>query len=79
MEFTITPSPVTEVIVCRYDQTQFPKFRVIFEPPATDNLVKIVAQPPEEAARAVVIENGSDKDITALRYRWIMTLGAGDV
>jgi hypothetical protein len=79
MDCTISPPPIADVIISRYEQTQFPKFRVIFEPSTTNTLLKFVAQPPEEATRAVVIENGSDKDITALRYRWIMTLDAGDV
>ena len=79
MEFTISPTPIPEVIVSRFDQTRYPKFRSVFEPPVADTLMKIVAQPPEEATGAVVIENGSEKDITALRYRWIMTLDARDV
>lgn len=58
MEFTITPTPIPEVLVSKYDQARYPKFRVVFEPPVADNLMKVVAQPPEEAARAVIIEKG---------------------
>jgi hypothetical protein len=73
MEFTFSASPSPEVVVTRYDGAVFPKFRIIFETPSPEGIFRHLAQPPEEANRSVVIENRSDKDVTALRYRWLMT------
>ena len=79
MEFTFSPSPSLEVVVSRYDSALFPRFRAIFESPSTDSPLRFLAQPPEEADRAVVMENRADKDVTALRYRWMMTFEDGNV
>jgi len=79
MEFAFAPSPSLEVVVSRYDATLFPKFRIIFESPSTDNPLRFLAKSPEEASRAVVMENRADKDITALRYYWMMKSEDGNV
>src|SRR5205807_8569359 len=79
MEFTFSPSPSLEVVVSRYDSALFPRFRAIFESPSTDSPLRFLAQPPEEAGRAVVMENRADNAVTALRYRWLMTVEDGNV
>ena len=79
MVFTFSPSPSLELVVSRYDAALFPSFRVIFEPLSTDSPLRFLAQPPEEADRAVVMENRADKDVTALRHCWIMTSEDGNV
>lgn len=79
MEFTVGSSPSAEIVVTRYDATLFPKFRVIFETAPAEGFLRYLAQPPEEADRAVVMENRADKDITALRYRWLMTDEGGNL
>lgn len=77
MEFRFSPSPSLEVVVSRYDASLFPRFTNIFEPPWTDSPLQFLAQSPEEADRAVVIENRHAKDVTALYYCWMMTFEDG--
>jgi len=73
MDFTIGPSPTHQIVFNRYDAAQFPKFKSVFEQVPNQGAFSLLAQPPEEAARAVVMENRSDKDVTAFRYEWLMT------
>ncbi len=77
MEFTFGVSPSPELVVTRYDSALFPKFRVVFDARSREGAFRLIAQPPEEAGRAVVIENRCDKDVTALRYRWLVTAENG--
>lgn len=79
MEFTFSPSPSLEVVVSRYNAALFPRFRIVFEPASTDSPLRFLAQSPEEADRAVVMENRADKDVTALRYCWMMTSEDGNI
>lgn len=72
MEFTFSASPSPNLVVTRYDAALFPKFRIVFESPSPGGVFRMLAQPPEEAGRAVVMENRADKDVTALRYCWFM-------
>jgi hypothetical protein len=73
MDFAVGASPTTQVVLRRYDAALFPKFRTIFEESRSESLVQFLAQPPEEAERAIVLENRASKDVTALRYQWAMT------
>ena len=73
MNFTVGPSPSSEVFLSRFDTDLFPKFRIIFEGPSSGRSLEFLALPSDEAEQAVVMENRSDKDITALRYYWVMT------
>jgi hypothetical protein len=59
--------------VSRYDAALFPTFRVVFESPAIDGPLRFLALSPEEAGRAVVMENHAGKDVTALVDCWTMT------
>ena len=73
MVFTVGPGPSNDVVLRRYDAGLFPKFRIIFEEPWNGRALEFLAQSADEAQLAVVIENRADRDITALRYHWVMT------
>jgi hypothetical protein len=73
MDFTISPSPDDQIGCTRYDAALFPKFGSVFEQVGDQGAFHLLAQPPEEATRALVMENRGDKDVTALRYFWVMT------
>lgn len=72
MDFGVGVSPSTQVVLSRYDAAVFPKFRAVFDEPRSESLVQFLAQPPEEAERAIVLENRAGRDVTALRYFWVM-------
>lgn len=77
VRLNIAPSPSAEVALCRYDEVAHPKFRYLFEA-SSDSRLTYLARDPEEASVAVVLENRSDKAITGLRYRWVLTDAAGN-
>jgi hypothetical protein len=79
MDFTISPSPTHQVVFRRYDAALFPKFESVFKQVGSQDSFHVLAQPPEEATRALVMENRGDKDITALRYDWVITNRDGRV
>jgi hypothetical protein len=79
MDFAISPSPTHQVVFSRYDAALFPKFKSVFEQVRDQGAFNLLAQPPEEAARALAMENRGDKDVTALRYDWVMTNSDGNV
>jgi len=64
MDFTISPSPTRQIVVSRYDAVLFPKFKGVFEQVRNHGAFNLLAQPPEEAVTALVMEN--DTDVTAL-------------
>jgi len=73
----IHPSPSPDVVVAQYDELAFPKFRPLFENPPESSPWHQLALDPKEAPFAVVLENLSEKAITALRYRFLMTEESG--
>jgi hypothetical protein len=73
MDFTVGLSPSPVVVISRYDAVLFPKFRFIFEEPSSDRRFQRLAQGPDEANTSVVMENRANKDVTALRYYWVVT------
>jgi hypothetical protein len=73
MELEITKSPHPAIVVSAYDPNRFPKFDVIFDPSESDPPLRFLKLPQKKAHTAVVIENVADRDVTALRYRWLMT------
>ncbi len=79
MEFSFSPSPAIEVTLCGYEPQLFPQFRVLFDPPQEDSPLRFLAQRAEEAEFAVVMENHSEKDVTAMRYNWVMTSDDGNI
>jgi hypothetical protein len=77
--FTLTPSPLPEVTLVRFDPDRYPKFRPIFETQPPDSRLSHFTCDPEESNYALVLENHSAKAITALRYRWIAAKQDGQV
>jgi len=73
----IHPSPSPDVVVAQYDELAFSKFRPLFEDPPESSPWHQLALDPKEAPLAVVLENRSEKAITALRYRFVMTEESG--
>lgn len=73
MELALDASPSAEITLNRYDPALFSKFRPIFEASNQESPLRHLACDPDEANAAVVMENLSDKDMTALRYCWYVT------
>jgi hypothetical protein len=72
MELTLCVSPSPEIALSCYDSVLFPKFRSIFEGSQSQSPLRLLVREPQEANTAVVMENRSDRDITALRYCWVV-------
>ncbi|HTH52304.1 MAG TPA: hypothetical protein VL495_00055 [Edaphobacter sp.] len=70
MRLRLMPSPNDYVVLARYREGDFPAFRKVFEEVRDDSPLRNFAQPPEAAETAVIIENRSEKEMTALRYCW---------
>jgi hypothetical protein len=77
MDFAVGASPSTQVVLSRYDAAVFPKFKTVFDEPRSESLIQFLTQSAEEAERAIVLENRAGKDVTALRYFWVMNGGDG--
>ncbi len=78
-QLSIVPSPSPDVVLTQYDGTLFPKFKPIFNKQDETSPLRHLAVDPEEAAIALVIENRSEKAITALRWRWQKSDASGNV
>ena len=70
MRLKLIPSPSDDVALTPYRDGDFPTFRKIFEEMQHDSPLRPFAQNPKAAETAIVIENRSEKEMTALRYRW---------
>ena len=71
VRLNFVPSPHPEVVVSRYDEALFPEFGPLFEiTEAPQSMPLGFRYDPTEASIVVVLENRSEKAITALRYRW---------
>jgi hypothetical protein len=71
VRLNFVPSPHPDVVVSRYDEALFPEFRPLFEgtePPRF--LPPHFRHDPSQASTVVILENRSEKAITALRHRW---------
>lgn len=68
MEFIVGESPSPDLKLIRYEKRSFPKFESFW----TGALGPLTG-PIEENAYAVVLSNSSDRDLTALRFEWIVT------
>lgn len=73
MRFDILPSPTATVVINRYEKSLFPAFDELFDSLSPSSPFFHFARAPEEAAVAVVLENRTDKAITAWRFRWQLT------
>jgi hypothetical protein len=71
MRLNLVPSPHPEVVVSRYDEALFLEFRPLFERTEAPRFMPPgFRHDPSQASTVVVLENRSEKAITALRYRW---------
>jgi hypothetical protein len=77
MRFNILPSPTSSIVLHRYEKALFPVFNQLFENPSPSSPVRHLARDPEEALAAVILENHSEKPITAWRFRWQFTNVSG--
>jgi hypothetical protein len=73
MRFNILPSPSPSIVLHRYQKALYPVFNQLFETPSPSSPVRHLARDPEEALAAVILENHSEKTITAWRFRWQFT------
>ncbi len=72
MEFALISSPSNKIALARYRKQEFPAFRSVFESADESSALSAFAQP-GAAETAVVLHNLSGKDVTALRYRWVVS------
>jgi hypothetical protein len=70
MRFTILPSPEPSIVLIRYKKTLLPVFDQLFETPPPTSPLHHLACDPQEASVAIILENHSEKPITAWRFRW---------
>jgi hypothetical protein len=70
LRFQIAPSPSPDVVLTQYDAALFPKFKPLFVPYDESSPLRPLKQSPEDAETSIVLENRSEKAITALRCRW---------
>jgi hypothetical protein len=70
LHFNILPSPSPAVVISRYEKGAFPQFDPLFEDSSVSSPLHHLARDPQEASASVVLENRSEKPITAWRYRW---------
>ncbi len=77
MRLRIISSPSNHVTLTRYIEDEFPLFRQLFEDTTEDSPLRHFAQAPQSAATALIVHNRSEKDITALRYRWTFVDAGG--
>ena len=70
LQLNILPSPSPAVVIRRYEKGAFPRFEPLFETPSVSSPLHHLAREPQEASASVVLENRSEKPITAWRYRW---------
>jgi hypothetical protein len=73
LRFEISPSPTLWVILNRYERSLVPLFDQLFETPDPSSPLRHLCQPADEASYAVILENHSDKAISAWRFRWHVT------
>jgi hypothetical protein len=66
-------------VLTQYDGALFPKFQLLFEKQDESSPLRHLALSPEDAAVALVLENRSEKAITALRWRWQKMDASGKV
>jgi hypothetical protein len=73
----IFPSPTLSVVLKRYEKSLFPLFDQLFETASPSSRVRHLARDPQEALVAIILENHSEKPITAWRFQWQLTDASG--
>lgn len=74
----ILPSPCADVVLSPFEKEAYPKFAQLFEVIPESSPLRHFARDPSDAAVSLILENRSEKAITALRYRWVITDQAGE-
>jgi hypothetical protein len=77
IHFNMSSSPTPSIVLHRYEKTLFPLFNQLFETPSQSSPVRHLARDPQEALVAIILENHSEKPITAWRFRWQFTGASG--
>jgi hypothetical protein len=77
MRFNILPSPTPSIVLHHYEKDLFPVFNHLFAVPSPSPPLQHFARDPQEALVAVILENQSDKPVTAWRFRWQFTDALG--
>jgi hypothetical protein len=70
MRFKILPSPSRYILLHHYCKEVFPVFNRLFETRSPSPVLRSSARDPREADIAVILENRSEKPITAWRFGW---------
>jgi hypothetical protein len=77
MRFNILPSPTPSIVLHHYEKDLFPVFNQLFVVPSPSSPLQHFARDPQEALVAVILENQSEKPVTAWRFRWQFTDALG--
>ena len=77
MRFNILPSPTPSIVLSRYEKTLFPVFDQLFETPTQTSPLRHLTRDPQETFVAIILENHSEKRITAWRFRWQLADASG--
>jgi hypothetical protein len=75
----ISPSPCPDVVITSFDEALHPEFKRIFELQFESSPLRPFARDPAEIPLTLVLENRSQKAITALSYRWQKLDKSGNV
>lgn len=77
MRFNILPSPTPSIVLHHYEKDLFPVFKQLFVVPSPSSPLQHFARDPQEALVAVILENQSEKAVTAWRFRCQFTDALG--
>lgn len=72
MRFNILPSPSASIALRNYQEQDRAGFRFLSDALPSNSPLRRISDAPTELSTAVIFENRSDKEITALRYCWSM-------
>jgi hypothetical protein len=77
LRVNVVPSPTPAVTLRRYEKSLFPVFDQLFETPSPSSPLRHLALDPQEASFALILENQSEKPISAWSFHWQMTDSTG--
>lgn len=77
LRVNVVPSPTPAVALRRYEKALFPVFDQLFETPSPSSPIRYLALDPQEASFALILENQSEKPISAWSFHWQMTDATG--
>ena len=73
LRVSVVPSPTPSVALRRYEKCLCPVFDQLFETPSPSSPVRHLARDRQEASFALILENQSEKPISAWSFHWQMT------